>query len=290
MINPALLGSLASSEALRVQGMVAASSFMPVFMGQTALADSLSKPIGSGAASGGATDGAPAEPKKPKQGSGAGSQGSKGSQGGSQETSGTGGGGQSSSMIELLIAKMFGDDEDDELKGLRKSLTRERLLRENNLEKLKTRQQMRAIRRAEKEAALKDREATRARGEEWRQRSKRNGPGRRGEIEIDEDQITRLERQAPRSREEREAEYNRQASKRTRKKHADNLGLDDRTLDYVDTNMSVKEYGKKLEKRRQEEMAAEIERRVAQEIKAEAKAKAEARGRQMAREWLLGSV
>lgn len=258
-------------------------SMLPLFMQQTMLASAMagqaqppttSKKNGSGADAGGA----------------AGSQGSKGSQGGSQETSGTSGGGQSSSMIELLIAKMFGADEDDELKGLRKSLTRERLLRENNLEKLKTRQQMRAIRRAEKEAALKDREATRAQGEEWRQRSKRNGPGRRGEIEIDEDQITRLERQAPRSREEREAEYNRQASKRSRKKHADNLGLDDRTLDYVDTNMSVKEYGKKLEKRRQEEMAAEIQRRVAQEIKTEAKAKAEARGRQMAREWLLGSV
>jgi hypothetical protein len=93
------------------------------------------------------------------------------------EKSGGSGAGSDGGLVQMLLSKMFGEDEDDDLKELRKSLTRERLQMELRKEKAAHREEM-ARMQSEKRARLAARaEADRVRGQAHRERSKRSGSG-----------------------------------------------------------------------------------------------------------------
>lgn len=152
---------------------------------------------------------------------------------------------ENSKLIEALFSKMFGEDEDPEVKKLRVNLTKQKL-----------RMELKAVQDERREAAFAKREQDRLRGQAHRERKMRDGGGVRGKIEVDEELVKRASPEQPRSRAERQAAYEKGAGKASRKKHAKNLGISESEFDYINTNESAYDYGMRLEEQRREEARA----------------------------------
>lgn len=254
----------------------------------------------------------PAQPKSPadvaakvptkKEGGAAsnGSSGSAGSGGDSKKSESSGGstaaGSESSSKggnseeapkspIDILISKMFGDDEDDDLKGFRRGITRERLRLELNKEKMAARFEMRKMREQERKFKaqqwadqIAEGEANEIRREAFRKRREaqyesgeltRGKPiseaqkaemlaGKKNTPYVSEEQHrARRQKEANAARAERGAEYERRATEAKNKKRAAILGVSPAEFDRINTNVSAADYGKAL---------AERDRKVQEEI------------------------
>jgi hypothetical protein len=165
------------------------------------------------------------------------------------------------SMIDRLLSKMFGEDEDDDLQHLRKSLTRERLKMELRKEKMAHREEMAKMQAEKRARQIARQEADRVRGQAHRERSKRDGAG----VAIDPNARARMaggmvDHNSPpapgRSKAERKAEYEKGASGAKKKKHMKNLGVtDEGEFDRINTNVGADEYMENLMARQAEERA-----------------------------------
>ena len=234
----------------------------------------------------------PAQPKSPadvaakvptkKEGESSG-----GSTAGSSESSSKGGNSEEApkSPIDILISKMFGDDEDDDLKGFRRGITRERLRLELNKEKMAARFEMRKMREQERKFKaqqwadqIAEGEANEIRREAFRKRREaqyesgeltRGKPiseaqkaemlaGKKNTPYVSEEQHrARRQKEANAARAERGAEYERRATEAKNKKRAAILGVSPAEFDRINTNVSAADYGKAL---------AERDRKVQEEI------------------------
>jgi len=251
-----------SSSQVRYSGLAAGLPTLSLLLQQGALAASMSSQLGTA---------------KPASGSGAaGSQGSGGSGVGAAtkstttkpaasspapEKSGGSGAGSDGGLVQMLLSKMFGEDEDDDLKHLRKSLTRERLQMELRKEKAAHREEMARMQAERRARQIARQEADRVRGQAHRERSKRDGAG----VAIDPNARARMaggmvDNNSPpapgRSKAERKADYEKGAAGAKKKKHMKNLGItDEGEFDRINTNVGADEYMERLMARQAEERA-----------------------------------
>lgn len=164
---------------------------------------------------------------------------------------------ENNQLVQTLLAKMFGEDEDDDLKGLRGELTRERLRMQLKREQMEHRAEMRRMQAQKRAEDLARREQDRVRGQAHRERMMANGPGKRGKIEVDESLVKRAAPEQRPTRAQRRDAYFAGVEADKKKRHMKNLGIGtEESFDYVDPNAPASAFERELARARAEEARA----------------------------------